>query len=310
VDAEAPKAEPARHVGEEAIRFSHSGERFILGYGEDFFGIWDRNVPGGPVARFPRHDEGWTQAWNQYTTWEARFVEVLPDGTVARPGGEGEARPTGGLARAVVVLLGLTAALAVLTAATRVGLIARLDDFRQGRGAAATVQDASNVVDGFAITTFVLVLITAVVWITWQHRAHAALPALSVVGRRFTPGWVVAWWLIPVANFVMPLLTVAELWKATDPEAGPADWAARPIPALLGLWWACCLLRFPVLGAVASGIGTGQDLDALTARAGVGIASDLVMAVAAVLAIVLVRRIEERRRRKALTAAASGAQAA
>ena len=74
----APSGPPAAvaRVGEGAIRFSHSGYRYILGYGADFFGIWSRDTPGGPVARFPRTDQGWNQAWNQFTAWEPRNIEV------------------------------------------------------------------------------------------------------------------------------------------------------------------------------------------------------------------------------------------
>ncbi len=310
MDDQTPEAEPTRHVGEGAVRFSHSGERFILGYGEDFFGIWDRNLAGGPAAQFPRTDEGWTRAWNQYTSWEPRFVEVSPSGTVAPAARSSEVRPTSGLARAVTILLGVTAVFAVLTVFVRAGLIARLDEFDRGQATLRTVQDMSGAVDGLALATFLLIVGTGVVWIAWQRRAHASLPALGVIGLRYTPGWVVAWWLIPIANFVMPLLTMSELWKATDPDAGPAHWAARPTPALLGFWWTCWLLRFPILGAVAAGIGTDQDVDTLTARAGVGVASDLATVVAAVLAIVLVRKIEERRRRKASAEAAAAGQRA
>src|SRR5690348_17492351 len=49
----APAPQAAR-VGEGAQQFSHSGARYLLGYGGDFFGIWDRNIAGGPLQRFPR----------------------------------------------------------------------------------------------------------------------------------------------------------------------------------------------------------------------------------------------------------------
>lgn len=65
-------------VGEGAQRFSHSGETYLLGYGEDFFGIWDRNVPGGPVQRFSRDDDGWRQCWAAFTSRETRWVDVPP----------------------------------------------------------------------------------------------------------------------------------------------------------------------------------------------------------------------------------------
>jgi uncharacterized RDD family membrane protein YckC len=60
----------------EALQFSHSGSRYLLGFGQTFFGIWDRQAPGDPVERFPRTDEGWRQAWLRYTSIEPSHVEV------------------------------------------------------------------------------------------------------------------------------------------------------------------------------------------------------------------------------------------
>jgi hypothetical protein len=34
------------------------GDRYVLGYGSDFYGIWDRESPTAPVDRFPRNDVG------------------------------------------------------------------------------------------------------------------------------------------------------------------------------------------------------------------------------------------------------------
>ena len=71
----APEARPPA-VGEGALQFSHSGLRYLLGYGHAFFGIWDRNLPGGPVHSFPRTDDGWRQAWLAYVTMEPNNVAV------------------------------------------------------------------------------------------------------------------------------------------------------------------------------------------------------------------------------------------
>lgn len=57
-------------VGEGAERFSHSGVRYLLGYGRDFFGIWDRMAPGGATYRFPRTDRGWGDAWRTFSGLE------------------------------------------------------------------------------------------------------------------------------------------------------------------------------------------------------------------------------------------------
>jgi hypothetical protein len=84
-----PGWESPGQVGDEAMQFSHSGARYLLGYGADFFGIWDRQVPGGPVQRFPRTDEGWREAWRAYSGLEPDSIPVsVPDrrrGALASP---------------------------------------------------------------------------------------------------------------------------------------------------------------------------------------------------------------------------------
>jgi hypothetical protein len=60
------------------LQYTHTGARYLLGYGQTFFGIWDRQNPSTPVERFPRSDEGWGQAWRRYTQIETNFSEVSP----------------------------------------------------------------------------------------------------------------------------------------------------------------------------------------------------------------------------------------
>ena len=60
----------------QAMQYTHSGQRFLLGYGADFFGIWDRANLAQPVQRYPRTDEGWRTAWQQFATWEPHSSEV------------------------------------------------------------------------------------------------------------------------------------------------------------------------------------------------------------------------------------------
>jgi hypothetical protein len=60
----------------EILQYTHSGQRYLLGYGRSFFGIWDRQSPQLPVERFPRDDQGWAAAWRRYTQLETHFSEV------------------------------------------------------------------------------------------------------------------------------------------------------------------------------------------------------------------------------------------
>jgi len=75
-------AAPA-HVGSdaEAVQYTHSGTRYLLGYGRSFFGIWDRTSPTAPVERFDRDDAGWAAAWGRFTQMESNYTEVGLGGT-------------------------------------------------------------------------------------------------------------------------------------------------------------------------------------------------------------------------------------
>ena len=59
-----------------AVQYTHSGTRYLLGYGRTFFGIWDRQAPQTPVERYPRDDAGWAAAWGRFTQIESNFTEV------------------------------------------------------------------------------------------------------------------------------------------------------------------------------------------------------------------------------------------
>ena len=58
------------------IEFTHTGSRYLLGYGADYFGIWDRNSPQQPVERFPRNDQGWAAAWQRYAAMESNWMDL------------------------------------------------------------------------------------------------------------------------------------------------------------------------------------------------------------------------------------------
>jgi hypothetical protein len=67
----ATQAEP-----EEKVEFTHSGQRYLLGYGREYFWIWDRNAPATPAYRFARSDDGWVQAWQKYVSIETNYMDL------------------------------------------------------------------------------------------------------------------------------------------------------------------------------------------------------------------------------------------
>jgi hypothetical protein len=64
-------------VGDERLGVIHSGGRYTLGFGRDYYGIWEQGAPDGPAQRFPASDQGREAAWE-------RYVEVEPSAEQAR----------------------------------------------------------------------------------------------------------------------------------------------------------------------------------------------------------------------------------
>jgi hypothetical protein len=79
-DAAAPGPAASSPSSEPSVRYSHSGYRYVLGYGPDHFGIWDRQSPSAPAERFPRTDDGWRQAWTRFVSLEPNNVAVPQPG--------------------------------------------------------------------------------------------------------------------------------------------------------------------------------------------------------------------------------------
>jgi hypothetical protein len=83
--------EPQTPIETSNVRYTHSGFRYVLGYGADSFGIWDRQSPSIPAERFPRTDDGWRQAWLRFAALEPDHTTVAGDGTPAVDSGHPQA---------------------------------------------------------------------------------------------------------------------------------------------------------------------------------------------------------------------------
>ncbi|HEX6850502.1 MAG TPA: DUF4328 domain-containing protein [Candidatus Polarisedimenticolaceae bacterium] len=98
-----------------------------------------------------------------------------------------------------------------------------------------------------AMTLFALLVIVAVLSIgavvafcMWFHRVYANLPALGHATPRFTPGWAVGYFFIPILNLFRPYQAAREAWIRTeDALAGDTGgFAVERGAGLVGVWWA------------------------------------------------------------------------
>jgi hypothetical protein len=81
---------------------------------------------------------------------------------------------------------------------------------------------------------FAVFIVTAIVFLVWIHRANRNARALGAEGMRFTPGWAVGWYFVPIMFLWKPFQAMREIWQAS---AQPGNWQHVQTPPLLGWWW-------------------------------------------------------------------------
>jgi hypothetical protein len=222
-------------------------------------------------------------------------------------------KPPGQLAKALQILLAVTGGLSLIVD-TWLYSILRTGTFVLHTPPSRAGQFEPSYWTGTALPNIAWIPGTVswgviIVWLIWQHQATANLWARGYQGLRTTPGWAVGWWFVPFANYAMPLVAMLELDRRSTP-----DGTTRRAGAVLGWWWAAWLVCsiVPLFGAFSAVIGAFGDmirqLDRQTnvtsfdfSAAAHAVAPWLLLngalqAIAAGLAILVVRRIDEAQR--------------
>jgi hypothetical protein len=137
-----------------------------------------------------------------------------------------------------------------------------------------------------ALLYIVALAVTIVAFCMWLHRLYRNLPALGASGLRYSPRWAVGAWFIPILNLWRPYQIVREAWQQLAPAGQAWD--------LLKVWWGLWLISNYVDNfVVRQNFVNGAGNDALDA------ASNVVDAIAAAAAIMVVMRLTAWQRQKA-----------
>ena len=130
-------------------------------------------------------------------------------------------------------------------------------------------------------------LSTAFAFLAWLSRIVENVPALGARKPSVSPRAAIGWWFVPFANLIKPYLIVRDVHD----RLAPAE--ARPGRALVRSWWLVWLAG-NILSNVALRVVLGEPdtVDDLRLEFGLFAASDAATTVAAVLAVLLVRRIQ------------------
>lgn len=145
----------------------------------------------------------------------------------------------------------------------------------------------------FAIAELLGLIVSAVFFVRWMHRAYLNLDIISDVPKEFTGGQVGWAFFIPFINLVRPYQVVAELWKKSLQQDGAP---------LVGLWWFLW-----IGGNIWSNFlsrATPETIPDLKNHVNALIANEVLSAVCAILIIKVLSEITSAQERRATIAVA------
>ncbi len=184
----------------------------------------------------------------------------------------------------VYVGLGLyvaAAAFNILVTIMEIDLLLRIDAGEYVSLSEATASDDR-------VATARLMVIASLVGATiafcsWMHRANRNLRAMTEKPIRFSPGWSVGWFFVPIMNLFRPYQVLNEIHRHSHAQQ-------RGSP-LLGIWWGLWLVGGYVGSTVARALFDNSDVSTAITADWLIVISDTVLIIAATVVIVLIHRI-------------------
>jgi Domain of unknown function (DUF4328) len=176
-----------------------------------------------------------------------------------------------------------------------------LSDIIDGKFDSDIVQRADDSRDMVNAATTIMALLTVAIFvliIIWMFRAMKNNEALGRSDARLSPGWGIGGWFIPVANLVIPVLILQDLWRGSDPSSPRNDpaWRNNRGSALVAWYWVAHVIscaRFLSEGSDKKlrDLSELKDFRTHDSIAVVGVAATIA---SAVLGIQVIRRITNR----------------
>ncbi len=100
--------------------------------------------------------------------------------------------------------------------------------------------EASDQRQGLVAITYLVIYIVSIICIgKWIYRANYNARQLGAQGMKFSPGWSVGYFFIPILLLWKPFQAMKEIWKASK---NPSDWQNEDVDGIVSVWWALWLV--------------------------------------------------------------------
>ncbi len=180
------------------------------------------------------------------------------------------------------------AAVAVITVVVDVMGLSLMDSVAAGTATTAEAESYDALNGNVALLYFLVYVASAVAYVAWLSRGVENAPALGAGIPPRSPRGAIGWWFVPFANFWIPCTIVRDLHGRLGAPGAPTQ------RGLLMSWWIMWLV-ISFVGNVAGRLWVGADtVDSLRSAMGIDLVSAGLDAIAAILALLVVRSIQAR----------------
>lgn len=132
---------------------------------------------------------------------------------------------------------------------------------------------------------------TGVIFLCWIYRANLNCHGFGAQGMKFTPGWSVGYYFIPIASFFMPYRSMREIWQVSTQ---PSHWKPVPGAGILDWWWGLWIVH-SVASRISSKVSESVDsVQSLKIASQVSIVASLLEMASILVALRLVSLIIEK----------------
>jgi uncharacterized protein DUF4328 len=219
-----------------------------------------------------------------------------------RPPGFAEYTDVSWRARLARGWLLIVAGLTVLSAILEIGhlnILAGTSTATLDLETAQRIDDSNAALSTEYLVTFCAYVFSAGFFAAWTFRAYKNAIALGAQRPRFGPGWAIGGWFVPILGLWRPKQIVNDIWRASDPEDPPLsrNWHERAVPALLTVWWALYIVS-NLVDRISARVPT-DTIEQRRSATGWALAASILTVLAALLAILVVRRLTARQRERA-----------
>ena len=128
---------------------------------------------------------------------------------------------------------------------------------------------------------------TVIAWLAWSSRTVDNEDALGIGPSKYTPRMAIAWWFLPFANLIVPYWVHRDIYDRYHR-------GVRVGAGIVVLWWIVWIVDNIFGNLVGRYWLAAETFPALQTGLTLYVSSDLLTAVSAIIAILLVQRIQRR----------------